>query len=92
MREGGTLVRFAGPRLAEHPDSLLPVRLRAGERQLGGSLSWEQPQHMAPFPDSSPSPGWCRRPRSPFPPRSWPSQTRACRNAAGPASPMARRW
>ncbi|RKK00114.1 hypothetical protein D6Z83_27895, partial [Pseudoroseomonas wenyumeiae] len=57
VREGGTLVRFAGPRLAEHPDSLLPVRLRAGERQLGGSLSWEQPQHMAPFPDSSPFAG-----------------------------------
>ena len=57
VREGGTLVRFAGPRLAEHPDSLLPVRLRAGERQLGGSLSWEQPQHMAPFPDTSPFAG-----------------------------------
>jgi hypothetical protein len=57
VREGGTLVRFAGPRLAEHPDALLPVRLRAGERQLGGSLSWEQPQHMAAFPDTSPFAG-----------------------------------
>ncbi|WP_408904438.1 DUF4159 domain-containing protein [Teichococcus globiformis] len=54
---GGTLVRFAGPRLAEHPDSLLPVRLRAGERQLGGALSWEQPQAMAPFPENSPFAG-----------------------------------
>jgi hypothetical protein len=57
VREGGTLVRFAGPNLAERPDSLLPVRLRAGERQLGGSLSWEQPQHMAPFSDTSPFAG-----------------------------------
>ncbi|EHL97911.1 hypothetical protein HMPREF9946_03870, partial [Acetobacteraceae bacterium AT-5844] len=57
VRDGGTLLRFAGPRLAENPDTLLPVRLRAGERQLGGSLSWEQPQHMAPFPDTSPFAG-----------------------------------
>ena len=57
VRAGGTLVRFAGPRLAESPDPLLPVRLRAGERQLGGSLSWEQPQHMAAFPDTSPFAG-----------------------------------
>ncbi|TCZ64482.1 DUF4159 domain-containing protein [Roseicella aquatilis] len=50
---GGTLVRFAGPRLAERPDPLLPVPLRA-ERQLGGALSWEQPQRLAPFPETSP--------------------------------------
>ncbi|SDC22938.1 DUF4159 domain-containing protein [Belnapia rosea] len=53
---GGTLIRFAGPRLADHPDTLLPVPLRA-ERQLGGSLSWEQPQHLAPFPEGSPFAG-----------------------------------
>ncbi|MBY0335104.1 MAG: DUF4159 domain-containing protein, partial [Acetobacteraceae bacterium] len=53
---GGTLIRFAGSRLAERPDSLLPVRLRA-ERQLGGALSWEQPQRLAPFPLGSPFAG-----------------------------------
>jgi hypothetical protein len=53
---GGTLIRFAGPRLAERPDPLLPVPLRA-ERQLGGSLSWEQPQRLAPFPANSPFAG-----------------------------------
>jgi len=53
---GGTLLRFAGPRVAEQPDPLLPVPLRA-ERQLGGSLSWEQPQPLAPFPDGSPFAG-----------------------------------
>ncbi|MBW8271063.1 DUF4159 domain-containing protein [Caldovatus aquaticus] len=57
VREGGTLVRFAGPRLAERPDPLLPVALRAGERQLGGALSWEQPQRLAAFPDHSPFAG-----------------------------------
>jgi hypothetical protein len=56
VERGGTLIRFAGPRLAEHPDSLLPVLLRA-ERQLGGSLSWEQPQRLAPFPEGSPFAG-----------------------------------
>ncbi|TDH58178.1 DUF4159 domain-containing protein, partial [Dankookia rubra] len=53
VERGGTLIRFAGPRVAERPDPLLPVPLRA-ERQLGGSLSWEQPQHLAPFPENSP--------------------------------------
>ncbi|PHK93376.1 hypothetical protein CR162_18985 [Pseudoroseomonas rhizosphaerae] len=57
VEEGGTLIRFAGPRLAESPDPLLPVRLRAGERQLGGALSWEQPQGLAPFADGSPFAG-----------------------------------
>ncbi|WP_421988378.1 DUF4159 domain-containing protein [Roseococcus sp.] len=56
VERGGMLIRFAGARLAEHPDALLPVQLRA-ERQLGGSLSWEQPQHLAPFPEGSPFAG-----------------------------------
>ncbi|TKT77364.1 DUF4159 domain-containing protein [Aquamicrobium sp. LC103] len=56
MNEGGTLVRFAGSRLAaaENDDELLPVRLRLGERALGGTLSWTEPQPVAPFPDGSP--------------------------------------
>jgi hypothetical protein len=57
IEAGGTLIRFAGPRLAEQPDGLLPVPLRAGERQLGGALSWERPQSLAPFPDGSPFQG-----------------------------------
>ncbi len=56
VEAGGTLIRFAGPRLAEKPDGLLPVQLRA-ERQLGGALSWEQPQRLAPFPPGSPFAG-----------------------------------
>jgi hypothetical protein len=57
IEAGGTLVRFAGPRLAEAPDPLLPVPLRAGERQIGGALSWERPQTLAPFPEGSPFAG-----------------------------------
>jgi hypothetical protein len=57
VEEGGVLVRFAGPRLAARPDRLLPVRLRGGDRQLGGALSWQQPARLAPFPDESPFAG-----------------------------------
>ncbi|NOG72940.1 DUF4159 domain-containing protein [Roseicella sp. DB1501] len=56
VERGGTLIRFAGPHLAERQDPLLPVPLRA-ERQLGGALSWEQPQRLAPFPETSPFAG-----------------------------------
>ncbi|MEN9500424.1 MAG: hypothetical protein RIS83_2244 [Pseudomonadota bacterium] len=57
VREGGMLIRFAGPNLAEKQDSLLPVALRAGERQLGGALTWDKPQTLAAFPDTSPFAG-----------------------------------
>ena len=36
------------------PDPLLPVRLLAGDRQLGGALSWSQPAALAAFPAASP--------------------------------------
>jgi hypothetical protein len=45
VRDGGTLVRFAGPRLAAATDALIPVRLRHGDRILGGSLTWQTPYH-----------------------------------------------
>lgn len=56
VENGGTLVRFAGPRLASTAgdDTLLPVELRLGERTLGGSLSWTEPQPVAPFPEAGP--------------------------------------
>lgn len=54
VARGGVLVRFAGPRLAASPDALLPVGLRAGDRQLGGALSWSQPSGLAEFPPDSP--------------------------------------
>jgi hypothetical protein len=57
VRNGGLLIRFAGPSTAAHPDALLPVRLLDGDRQLGGALSWSQPASLAPFPPNSPFAG-----------------------------------
>ena len=54
LEAGGMLVRFAGPRLAQNADALLPVRLRGGGRALGGALTWTQPARLAPFDDESP--------------------------------------
>ena len=50
---GGVLVRFAGPRLEQGGDELMPVPLRSGGRSLGGALSWSEPQALAPFDESS---------------------------------------
>ncbi len=58
--QGGMLVRFAGPRVAASDisrvdeDPLMPVRLRAGGRSVGGAMSWGAPKSLAPFRDSSP--------------------------------------
>jgi Domain of unknown function (DUF4159)/Aerotolerance regulator N-terminal len=55
--QGGVLVRFAGPRLAQSDDDLVPVKLRRGGRSLGGSLTWEKPQHLAAFTADGPFAG-----------------------------------
>lgn len=63
VEKGGLLIRFAGPRMAEasadrsRSDDLLPVPLLAGDRQLGGALSWSEPAGLAPFPPNSPFSG-----------------------------------
>jgi hypothetical protein len=57
IEQGGVLVRFAGPRLAQADDDLVPVRLRRGGRSLGGSLTWEKPQHLAGFTADGPFAG-----------------------------------
>jgi hypothetical protein len=55
IEDGGTLLRFASPNLAATTvDELLPVKLRQGERALGGSLSWQEPQPIGDFPASGP--------------------------------------
>ena len=55
IQSGGLLIRFASPALTQNPDEpLLPARLHAGGRQLGGVLSWAEPQQLAPFPADSP--------------------------------------
>jgi hypothetical protein len=57
IERGGVLVRFAGPRLAQADDDLVPVKLRRGGRSLGGSLTWEKPQHLAAFSADGPFAG-----------------------------------
>ena len=60
IEEGGMLIRFAGPRIAAsdvsriEEDPLMPVRLRAGGRSVGGAMSWGEPKSLAPFRDTSP--------------------------------------
>src|SRR5437660_161500 len=57
IAQGGVLVRFAGPHLAQADDDLVPVKLRHGGRSLGGSLTWEKPQHLAAFTTEGPFSG-----------------------------------
>ncbi len=54
INAGGTLVRFASSRLAASDATLLPVPLREGERALGGSLSWAEPQAIGEFAETGP--------------------------------------
>ncbi len=62
IESGGVLVRFAGPSLAAvgidrqtaNAEQLVPVRLRRGNRSLGGALSWSKPLAMSAFEAPSP--------------------------------------
>ncbi|MEL6464836.1 MAG: DUF4159 domain-containing protein [Pseudomonadota bacterium] len=60
VNQGGLLLRFAGPRVAasdisrSDEDPLMPVRLRAGGRSVGGAMSWGSPKTLAPFRENSP--------------------------------------
>ncbi len=60
VENGGLLLRFAGPRLAAsnvartEEDPLLPVRLRAGGRSVGGAMSWGEPKDLRAFAEGSP--------------------------------------
>lgn len=62
LTAGGVVLRFAGERLAASgaeagSDTLLPVRVRRGDRTLGGALSWSRPEPLAPFASTSPFAG-----------------------------------
>ncbi len=63
VKRGGLLIRFAGPRLAQsgtgqaEEDPLLPVRLRAGGRSVGGAMSWGAPRKLRAFAETSPFAG-----------------------------------
>ncbi|MFT7390644.1 MAG: hypothetical protein ACI9ZH_000868 [Paracoccaceae bacterium] len=65
LEAGGLLIRFAGPRTARaeadrrsiDEDPLLPVRLRAGGRAVGGAMSWGAPQAIRGFAEDGPFAG-----------------------------------
>lgn len=57
IEAGGVLMRFAGPKLANADDDLVPVKLRKGDRALGGALSWGRPQPLSAFDATSPFSG-----------------------------------
>ena len=59
IEDGGVLIRFAGPRLAGagQDDDLVPVRLRRGDRNLDGALTWARPLPLASFAEDSPLAG-----------------------------------
>ncbi|CUI34870.1 DUF4159 domain-containing protein [Cognatishimia activa] len=63
VETGGLLLRFAGPQMAasdlsrDVEDPLMPVRLRAGGRAVGGAMSWGEPKAIAPFHEDSPFAG-----------------------------------
>ena len=54
LGEGGVLIRFAGPRMAEGADDFVPVALRQGGRSFGGAMSWDEPHQLMPFDEVSP--------------------------------------
>jgi len=65
IKNGGVLLRFAGPHMAESADiaagtprdELIPVALRRGGRALGGVMSWTAPMALSPFDAASPFAG-----------------------------------
>ncbi len=57
VESGGALIRFAGPRMAAQGDDLVPAPLRRASREIGGALTWEEPQPLGAFPETSPFAG-----------------------------------
>jgi hypothetical protein len=59
VNNGGTLLRFAGPRLASEPEKqeLLPVTVRSGVKSLGARSSGHQGIKIGDFPEGSPLAG-----------------------------------
>lgn len=62
VEQGGALIRFAGPRMAgpqanAAADDLVPAPLRRSSRAIGGTLTWEDPQPLGDFPETSPFAG-----------------------------------
>ena len=46
VQDGGTMLRFAGPGMAQNPDALLPVTLVQDRNMPDGVMRWEEPQSI----------------------------------------------
>jgi hypothetical protein len=57
VQAGGLLLRFAGANLAEGDDALVPVKLRRGDRSVGGAMTWAKPLGLSDFAANSPFSG-----------------------------------
>ncbi len=54
VKNGGLLLRFAGPNMTQGDNFLIPVSLLKGGRALDGALTWNEPVNLASFPEHSP--------------------------------------
>ena len=54
IKNGGILLRFATPALADGSDTFTPVKLRDSERSLSGSMTWDEPLTIKSFAASGP--------------------------------------
>jgi len=54
VRQGGLLLRFAGPHMTQGDIFLTPAPLFKGGRAMDGALTWEKPPRLASFPERSP--------------------------------------
>lgn len=59
VEKGGMLIRFSGDLLAgstlnQQETPLIPLPMLQGTRELGGAMTWEKPQQIAPFSKESP--------------------------------------
>lgn len=54
VANGGMVIRFAGDRVTNGTDDLVPVRLRVGGRYLGSAMAWSSPQRLSNFTATSP--------------------------------------
>jgi hypothetical protein len=72
--------------------SWLPVLLRKGERELGGALSWIEPQPLADYPPNSPFAGLPTPRDVTVTARFWPNPPRNSQHAPGQVLPMEPHW
>ena len=56
VKQGGLLLRFAGPNMAQSQNEiyLLPTPVLKNRRAMDGTMAWQEPVTLAPFPETGP--------------------------------------